>query len=89
MGAETAALALATPLDLNEAVALIHGGGGLAVAAHIDRKSFSVFSQLGFIPAGTGFDMHRKVLLKHLVEAEDQPEPESPAEPAAENPLLV
>jgi hypothetical protein len=33
--------------------------------------------------------MHRKVLLKHLVEAEDQPEPESPAEPAAENPLLV
>ena len=41
------------------------------------------------IPAGTGFDMHRKVLLKHLVEAEDQPEPEPPAEPPAENPLLV
>jgi DNA-directed RNA polymerase subunit beta' len=41
------------------------------------------------IPAGTGFDMHRKVLLKHLVEAEDQPEPEEPAEPPAENPLLA
>jgi DNA-directed RNA polymerase subunit beta' len=41
------------------------------------------------IPAGTGFDMHRKVLLKHLVEAEDQPEPEPPAEPPPENPLLV
>jgi DNA-directed RNA polymerase subunit beta' len=42
------------------------------------------------IPAGTGFDMHRKVLLKHLVEAEDVPEPAEPAEPAAaENPLLA
>ena len=56
VGAETAALALATPLDLNEAVALIHDGGGLAVAAHIDRKSFGVFSQLGFFPADAGFD---------------------------------
>jgi 3',5'-nucleoside bisphosphate phosphatase len=56
VGAETAALALATPLDLTEAVALIHDGGGLAVAAHIDRKSFSVFSQLGFVPADAGFD---------------------------------
>jgi PHP family Zn ribbon phosphoesterase len=55
-GAETAALALATPLDLNEAVALIHDGGGLAVAAHVDRKSFGVFSQLGFFPADAGFD---------------------------------
>ena len=41
------------------------------------------------IPAGTGFDMHRKAHLKPLVEAEDQPEPEPPAEPAAENPLLA
>jgi len=41
------------------------------------------------IPAGTGFDMHRKVKLTHLVEAEDVPEPEPPVEPPAENPLLV
>ena len=42
------------------------------------------------IPAGTGFDMHRKVQLKHLVEAEDEPEPAETAEPAAaENPLLA
>ncbi|MGA2179789.1 MAG: DNA-directed RNA polymerase subunit beta', partial [Verrucomicrobiota bacterium] len=42
------------------------------------------------IPAGTGFDMHRRVQLKHLVEAEDEPEPAEPAEPAAaENPLLA
>jgi predicted metal-dependent phosphoesterase TrpH len=56
VGSETAALALATPLDLNEAVALIHNEGGLAVAAHVDRASFSVFSQLGFFPSDAGFD---------------------------------
>ena len=56
VGSETAALALATPLDLTEAVELIHSEGGLAVAAHIDRKSFSVFSQLGFFPKDAGFD---------------------------------
>ena len=40
------------------------------------------------IPAGTGFDMHRKAHLKPLVELEDVPEPvEQPV--AAENPLLA
>jgi len=40
------------------------------------------------IPAGTGFDMHRKAHLKPLVEIEEVPEPaEQPA--AAENPLLA
>jgi len=39
------------------------------------------------IPAGTGFDMHRKVQLTHLVEAEEEPEPAEPA--VAENPLLA
>jgi hypothetical protein len=55
-GAETAALALATPLDLSAVVKLIHDGGGLAIAAHADRKAFSVLSQLGFFPANAGFD---------------------------------
>ncbi|MGO8837661.1 MAG: DNA-directed RNA polymerase subunit beta', partial [Limisphaerales bacterium] len=42
------------------------------------------------IPAGTGFDLHRKARLKTLVEIEDVPEPEQPVEPpAAENPLLA
>jgi DNA-directed RNA polymerase subunit beta' len=40
------------------------------------------------IPAGTGFDMHRRAHLKPLVELEDVPEP--PEQPvAAENPLLA
>jgi hypothetical protein len=42
------------------------------------------------IPAGTGFDRHRRVQLKMLVELDDVPEPEVPVEPApAENPLLA
>jgi DNA-directed RNA polymerase subunit beta' len=44
------------------------------------------------IPAGTGFDYHRKAILKTLVELPEEPEPEEPgATPlaaAAENPLL-
>jgi predicted metal-dependent phosphoesterase TrpH len=46
----------ATALTLHELVELVHRHGGLAVAAHIDRESFSVISQLGFIPAELAFD---------------------------------
>jgi len=46
----------ATTLTAAEAVGLIHGTGGLAVAAHLDRPSFSVLSQLGFIPPGLKLD---------------------------------
>jgi predicted metal-dependent phosphoesterase TrpH len=55
-GRETAALAYATSLDLSDTVQLVHDEGGLAVAAHVDRRSFSVFSQLGFFPTDAGFD---------------------------------
>jgi DNA-directed RNA polymerase subunit beta' len=40
------------------------------------------------IPAGTGFDHHRKVQLKPLVEIPDEPEPEEQAPAMAENPLV-
>jgi len=56
VGEESAALALAAPLALDETVALIHEAGGLAIAAHVDRRSFSVYSQLGFFPHDAGFD---------------------------------
>jgi PHP family Zn ribbon phosphoesterase len=46
----------ATRLTVYEAVALIHGHGGLAVASHIDREAFSVISQLGFIPPDLALD---------------------------------
>jgi len=43
-------------LSLEEVVRTIHRLGGLAIAAHVDRPSFSVLSQLGFIPSGLGLD---------------------------------
>lgn len=46
----------ATDLSLEAVVRTIHDAGGTAIAAHVDRPSFSVISQLGFIPAGVAFD---------------------------------
>jgi len=46
----------AVDLPVDEVVREIHRLGGAAIAAHIDRESFSVISQLGFIPPGLGFD---------------------------------
>jgi PHP family Zn ribbon phosphoesterase len=56
VGAETRALGLATTLTVEAVVELIHRYGGLAIASHIDRRSFGVISQLGFFPAQAGFD---------------------------------
>lgn len=56
VGLESAGLAAAVPLTLDAVVSLIHEAGGLAVAAHVDRPSFSVYSQLGFFPRRAGFD---------------------------------
>jgi PHP family Zn ribbon phosphoesterase len=55
-GNERHALALATSLRLDEAVALVKRFGGLVVAAHIDRPTFGVIAQLGFFPFEAGFD---------------------------------
>lgn len=46
----------ATGLTLEKIVDAIHQLGGLAVASHIDRESFSIISQLGFIPGGLTLD---------------------------------
>jgi 3',5'-nucleoside bisphosphate phosphatase len=46
----------ATLFSVHDAVGLIHGHGGLAIACHIDRESFSIVSQLGFIPPGLGLE---------------------------------
>jgi 3',5'-nucleoside bisphosphate phosphatase len=48
--------AAASRLSLSPTVDLIHRHGGLAVAAHVDRRSFSVPGQLGFIPPDVPFD---------------------------------
>ncbi len=49
-------LLAATSLTLEEVVRTIHDLGGIAIASHVDRPSFSVISQLGFIPDGLGLD---------------------------------
>lgn len=46
----------ATDLPLGTVVETIHDLGGLAIAAHVDRESFSVIGQLGFIPETIRFD---------------------------------
>jgi PHP family Zn ribbon phosphoesterase len=39
-----------TSLGIDRIVELVHSLGGLAVASHVDRDSFSIIAQLGFIP---------------------------------------
>ncbi len=46
----------ATRLPVEGIVRLIHRLGGLAIASHIDRESFSIISQLGYIPSELGLD---------------------------------
>ena len=56
-----------TRLSLQETVDTVHGFGGIAIAAHIDRESYSVLGQLGFIPSDIRFDaleISRKTGLK-------------------------
>jgi PHP family Zn ribbon phosphoesterase len=56
LGYENHLLAGSSALSLAEAVELIRSLGGLAVAAHLDRRAFSVLGQLGFIPEDVRFD---------------------------------
>jgi predicted metal-dependent phosphoesterase TrpH len=46
----------AADLSVEEAVSYIHQLGGVAIASHVDRESYSVIGQLGFIPENLEFD---------------------------------
>ncbi|UCD84837.1 MAG: PHP domain-containing protein [Deltaproteobacteria bacterium] len=46
----------ATTLTLDKSVEIIHSLGGLAIASHIDKESFSIIGQLGVIPEGLELD---------------------------------
>ncbi|MCK7477518.1 MAG: hypothetical protein M0C28_08565 [Candidatus Moduliflexus flocculans] len=46
----------ATDLSIDTLIDNIHQLNGLAIPAHIDRESFSVLSQLGFIDDNSRFD---------------------------------
>jgi len=56
LGRNSRLLIGATDLSLEAVVRAIHDAGGTAIAAHVDRPSFSVISQLGFIPPDVAFD---------------------------------
>ena len=46
----------ATDLSIDIIIGYIHEFDGLAIPAHIDRESFSVLGQLGFVDDAAGFD---------------------------------
>jgi hypothetical protein len=46
----------ATDMPLHHIINQIHALGGLSIASHIDRPSYSILSQLGFIDPETPFD---------------------------------
>ena len=50
IGEENQMLIMAATLSINEVFDLVNTCGGVAVPAHIDRHSYSVMSNLGFIP---------------------------------------
>ena len=52
VGIEEKMLSAASRFTLSETVDAHPRHGGLAIAAHMDRRSFSVVSQLGFLPPG-------------------------------------
>jgi len=49
-------LIAATSLTAESIVNIIHSLGGLAIASHIDRETFGLISQLGFIPDNLKLD---------------------------------
>lgn len=55
VGYEDKMLGLSCDMSFEQVVARAKAHGGLAIPAHIDRKSFSVLSNLGFIPEDLQF----------------------------------
>ena len=49
-------LRTSTTLGIDEAIPAVHDHGGLCIAAHADRQSYSVTSVLGLIPEHLAFD---------------------------------
>jgi hypothetical protein len=46
----------ATTIPLDEVIRVIHSFSGITIASHIDRESFSIIGQLGFIPENLELD---------------------------------
>ncbi len=50
-------LLVAANIDLYEAVSVVQSLGGVAIPAHIDRTSYSLFSNLGFLPSDLNINL--------------------------------
>lgn len=55
IGREEILLANATSIGVGELPGLLDSYGGIAIPAHIDRNSFSILSNLGFLDRSLGF----------------------------------
>lgn len=49
-------LATSAAISLEAAIDEVHGLGGIAIPAHVDRHSYSVLANLGFVPRGLAAD---------------------------------
>lgn len=56
IGKKNHLLVTACGLDVFDIVEATHRNGGVAIAAHIDKSSYSIISNLGFIPDELGID---------------------------------
>lgn len=52
IGRENRLLISSCQIDFEEAIAFVNDLDGLAIPAHVDRKAYGLFTNLGFLPAG-------------------------------------
>ena len=60
---ETRLLSISTALSVEQVVAGARALGGIVIAAHVDRPSFSLVANLGFVPPGleiAGIELSRR-----------------------------
>jgi len=64
-------LSVATMLSMEEVVAGVRALGGIVLAAHVDRPSFSLIANLGFVPPGlaiAGLELSRRADLADVAQ---------------------
>jgi hypothetical protein len=64
IGEDPRMLLAAANIAIEDAVVEVEGRGGIAIAAHIDRQSYSLVSAFGFVPNNLG--LHGIELTTHL-----------------------
>lgn len=56
VGSEPKLLINSVEINIDDAFAIIRENGGLCIPAHVDRPSYSILANLGFIPLNPAFD---------------------------------